>query len=693
MEPSFEKKSAQPRSFLHKLKSLIIGEALDPHDPNIFHNLSLIAFFAWVGLGADGLSSSCYGPEEAFRTLGVHKFLSLFVAMASAFTIFIISTSYSQIIELFPAGGGGYLVASKLLSPTWGMISGCALLIDYVLTITVSISSGADAIFSFLPPGWLPYKLEFAIFVLVLLTLLNLRGVKESVLALLPIFLVFVVTHLFIIIYSVAVNLMNIHVVMAETVSDVKACHSELGIFGMFWLVLRSYTMGAGTYTGIEAVSNGIPILREPKVQTAKHTMLYMAFSLAFTVVGILVAYLLYDVIPVDGKTLNAVLLEKIVAAWPGGIGYSFLLVTLISEALLLFVAAQAGFLDGPRVLSNMAIDRWFPNKFAMLSDRLVTQNGILIMGVSSLLLLLYTKGSVAFLIVLYSINVFLTFFLSQLGMVRHWWQVRSEEPLWKRKLFINGVGMVLTFMILLSVTIIKFHEGGWLTILITGSVVALAYFIKRHYNHTAKMIGQLSSLLKICDSTLAEYDASHPGGGIETIDKYDKNARTAILLVGGYNGMGLHTLLNITKLFGDTFKNYVFLRVGIVDAGNFKGVAEIEKLTEFAQKEVDKYVKIMRQKGYHAEGVSRIGTDVVDETMAAAPELMERFPNAIFFGGQLIFPEDTYLTQHLHNYTAFVIQRKFYYQGMPIVIMPIRLVDKDIHALGRSKFDRHVGN
>lgn len=684
---------APPENFFRKMKSVIIGDALDPHDPNIFHNLSLIAFFAWVGLGADGLSSSCYGPEEAFRALGAHKFLSLFVALASGITVFIISTSYSHIIELFPAGGGGYLVASKLLSPGWGMVSGCALMIDYVLTITVSISSGADAIFSFLPPSWLPYKLEFAIFVLVTLTLLNLRGVKESVLALLPIFLIFVVTHAFIIIYAIVVNVMNIHVVMAETVADVKTCHSELGLFGMFWLVLRSYTMGAGTYTGIEAVSNGIPVLREPKVQTAKKTMRYMAFSLAFTVVGILVAYLLYDVVPVDGKTLNAVLLEKAVASWPSSAGYAFLLVTLISEALLLFVGAQAGFLDGPRVLSNMAIDRWFPNKFAMLSDRLVTQNGILIMGGASFLLMLYTKGSVAFLIVLYSINVFLTFFLSQLGMVRHWWQVRLEEPLWKRKIFINGVGMVLTFMILVSVTVIKFHEGGWLTLLITGTAVACAYFIKRHYNHTAKMIGQLSSLLNLCDSTLAEYDAKHPGGAVDKIDDYDKNARTAILLVGGYNGMGLHTLFNIVKLFGDTFKNYVFLRVGIVDAGNFKGAAEIEKLANFARMEVDKYVKIMRQKGYYAEGISRIGTDVVDETMAAAPELMSRFPNAIFFGGQLIFPEDTYFTQQLHNYTAFVIQRKFYYQGMPIVIMPIRLIDKDDHAIGYSKFDLHVGN
>src|SRR5271169_1290221 len=177
-----------------RLKTVLIGKSRDLSDKGIFHKLSLIAFFAWVGLGADGLSSSCYGPEEAFKALNGHIHLSLIVAAASVLTVFIISASYSQIIELFPTGGGGYLVASKLLAPTVGMVSGCALLIDYVLTITISIASGADALFSFLPVSWLPYKLTLAYVGVLLLTLLNLRGVKESVMSLVPVFMVFVIT-------------------------------------------------------------------------------------------------------------------------------------------------------------------------------------------------------------------------------------------------------------------------------------------------------------------------------------------------------------------------------------------------------------------------------------------------------------------------------------------------------------------
>ena len=149
-------------SFIRRLRTLIIGGKHDIEDTSLFHKLSLIAFFAWVGLGADGLSSSCYGPEEAFLALQGHTYLAVFVALMSGVTVLVIAASYSQIIELFPTGGGGYLVASKLLSPTAGMVSGCALLIDYVLTITISVASGADALFSFLPPAWLPYKLAFA---------------------------------------------------------------------------------------------------------------------------------------------------------------------------------------------------------------------------------------------------------------------------------------------------------------------------------------------------------------------------------------------------------------------------------------------------------------------------------------------------------------------------------------------------
>src|SRR5262245_12150572 len=167
----------------------LFGAPKDVKDPDAFHKLSLIALLAWVGLGADGLSSSAYGPEETFKALGDHTGLAFFLALLMAATVLVISYGYSRIIEQFPSGGGGYVVASKLLHPRIGVISGAALLVDYVLTITISIASGADAIFSFLPPSWHGLKLPIAFAGVAILTVMNIRGVKESVKPLVPIFM------------------------------------------------------------------------------------------------------------------------------------------------------------------------------------------------------------------------------------------------------------------------------------------------------------------------------------------------------------------------------------------------------------------------------------------------------------------------------------------------------------------------
>jgi amino acid transporter len=571
------------KSLSKKLKTLIIGSARDPFDETIFHKLSLIAIFAWIGLGSDALSSASYGPEEAFLALGRHIYLAIFVAIGIILTIFVISTSYSQIVELFPTGGGGYLVASKLLSPSFGMISGCALLIDYVLTIAISIASGVDAMFSFLPMSWQIFKLGFALFVILILILLNLRGVKESVLSLLPIFVLFIATHVFAIIYVFFTHLTNMPVMMNNTVADVHGATVEMGVAGLLFLILHSYSMGAGTYTGIEAVSNAIPILREPRVKTAKRTIRYMAISLAFMVLGLMFAYILYNVGHEPGKTLNAVLFENITKSW-GGLGNYFVIITLISEAGLLFVAAQTGFIDGPRVMANMALDRWLPTKFSTLSDRFVTQNGILIMGVAALIMILITQGSVQLLVVLYSIAVFITFMLSQAGMVRHWWNSRDRVEDWKKKLIINGIGLVMTIFILISVTMVKFNEGGWVTLFLIGIFAGIVIIIRRHYDYVGQLVKGLNEKVKSLEFIVKN----------DTPGKFKLDDKTAVLLVNGFNGLGIRALSNIFKLFGGIYKNFVFVQIGVIDAGVFKGAEEIENLQTQTKNEVKGYVDLI---------------------------------------------------------------------------------------------------
>ncbi|MEK6776192.1 MAG: APC family permease [bacterium] len=662
-------KPYRPLPLLQRLKTMVIGGARNIFDPALFHNISLIAIFAWVGLGADGLSSSCYGPEEAYLALGTHVYLSLFVALATGITVIVISISYSQIIELFPTGGGGYLVASKLLSPATGMVSGCALIIDYVLTITISIASGADAIFSFLPPGWIHLRLAFAVFFVAVLTILNMRGVKESVIPLVPVFMVFILMHAFFILYALGTHVPELPQLAASAKSEIQRSQAELGFLGMVFLVLKAYSMGAGTFTGIEAVSNGLPILRDPKVKTGKKTMTYMAASLSLVVMGLTVSYLLYRVGHQPGKTLNAVLFETVVRGWGKNAGNTAVLVTLVSEAVLLLVAAQTGFLDGPRVLASMALDRWFPTKYASFSDRLVTQKGIMIMGGAAFAVMLLTKGSVKLLVVFYSINVFITFFLSQLGMVRHWWLVRDEDAHWKKKFATNGLGTILTAFILLSVVVLKFSEGGWITIMITGSLVAVAVLIKRHYLNTAQLLKRLDGLIEVVWHSPGEPLSPGP----VQPPAYDRGSGTAVLLVSGFNGLGLHTLLNIFRLLRQSFKNFVFIQVGIVDAGTFKGAEDLERLRLNVKDDLDRYVEFVYKHGYYAEGVACFGTDVVEEIAKAAPGILDRFPDAVFFGGQLVFPNPSIFTGMLHNYTIFAVQRYFYTQGIPIVMMPIR--------------------
>ncbi len=658
--------------FFNKLKDIFIGRAKTLQDKSIFHKLSLIAFFAWIGLGADGISSSCYGPEEAYRNLQGHPMLAIFVGLGTVFTIFIISSSYSQIIKLFPHGGGGYLVGSKLLSPTIGMVSGCALIIDYVLTITISVSSGTDALFSFFPESMQAYKLSVAIIGVCLLILLNLRGVKESVFSLTPIFVVFIVMHVFVIIYAIVSNAHNFHIVKHETVNQLHSLIGQVGILGTLFIILKAYSMGAGTFTGIEAVSNGIPILREPRVATARKTMTLMAISLSFIVLGLMVAYSLYNVHISSTKTLNAVLFDNLTANWGPFWSKSVILITLVSEAALLFVAAQTGFIDGPRIMANMAIDRWFPKKFASLSDRLITMNGVFMMGIAAIIIMVISKGSVEFLVVLYSINVFITFSISQLGMVKHWWLDRSKLGHWKRKLIINGIGFILTSFILISVTVIKFREGGWITLLITGLFIMLAITIKKHYYKTTKRlqklrlsaISELNSVLNHTPNLLAEPEPV----------KYDPDAKTAIILVKGFGGTGLHTFLRINESFKGIYKNYIFIRVGIINSRIYRGADELEHFKTSVKEDGKKYVKIANQFGFYGKSIWTIGTDPVDEVYRIVKYLIPKVPNPTFFGGQLVFSKTFYLSHLLHNHTIFSIQKRFFKFGIPIVIFPIKI-------------------
>ena len=648
------------------IKQILFGRPKDPLDPRVFHQISLIAFLAWVGLGADGLSSSAYGPEEAYLNLGEHFFLALPLAILMATTVLVISASYSHIIELFPTGGGGYLVATKLLGPNAGLVSGGALIVDYMLTITISVASAGDQIFSFLPVAMHGIKLATEFALIFFLIYLNLRGTKESVLFLLPIFLLFVLAHIFAISLGVTPKAAEIPVLASTTYQKTIGDVHSLGLWATLFIVLHAYSLGGGTYTGIEAVSNGLQALREPRVETGKRTMVYMATSLAFTATGLLLSYLLNEVSPETGKTLNASLFAKIYGSFfSPDFAYVLVVVTLVTEAAILLVAAQAGFIDGPRVLSNMAVDSWVPHRFSHLSDHLVTQYGIWFMGLASLAFLAYTRGDVRLLVVMYAINVFLTFSLSQLGMCRHWWEARKNERFWLRKLFVNGLGLSFTGIILIVTVILKFAEGGWVTLLVTSGFILLCYVVRSHYDHVR---GALKSL----DDTLINIpfhpDLKNP------LPAKNPDAPTAVLIVRDFDGLAIHSLLNITRRFPNHFKNVVFVSVGLIDSGRFKGLSEIENLRRLKEDDLKSFVDFANCLGWYAEYRYSLGIDLIEELEKLCKSVAKEFPRSVFFAGKLVFQQENFLTRLLHNHTPFTLEQRLQFEGLEMMILPIRV-------------------
>lgn len=652
-----------------ELKHRIIGPARDPLAPETRHNMALVAFMAWVGLGADGLSSANYGPEEAFLALGSHTHLALYLAAATAITVFVISLAYTQVIEMFPHGGGGYKVAKTLIGPRAGLVSGSALIVDYVLTIAISIASGMDALFSLLPVGLQGWKLTVEIAAVLGLLTLNLRGAKESLTILVPLFLGFVITHAGLIGYGIAAHAEQLPALIPDTLAESDELMRDVGFLAFMSLLLRAFAMGGGTYTGIEAVSNNVHILREPRERTGRWTMAYMACSLAFVAGGLIVLYLLWQAEPQTGRTLNAV---TFAAIFDNALGNNLwsdaaLIATLVFAAALLFVAANTGFLGGPAVLANMAADDWAPHQFRQLSNRLVTQNGLLLMAGAAIGILLATGGKVYLLVVLYSINVFLTFTLCLFGLCRHWWaqlrqpKTRTGRNAWR--LALAGLGFLVCASILCTTLIEKFLDGAWMTVLITGLVMAAGWGIHRHYGQVQKTLAKAAALFDVSTKPIREIPTADPA------------ARTAVFLVGRSPGTGMHTLLTALRLFPGLFRNCIFLTVIEVDADTFRATHQtMDHMRQEAEESLRSLVSYCHRKGMAAEARVGFAAETVPQLLKLSHETLAHYPQSTFFATQLLFEPDTWVTRLLHNRTTTTVMRGLHRMGVTLVVLPMRL-------------------
>lgn len=652
----------------HRFRDVLLGPPRDPLVPDTRKHMALAALLAWIGIGADGLSSSSYGPAEAFVALGPHSQLALYLAIATAFTVFVISLAYNQVIELFPNGGGGYKVATRLVSPYAGLVAGSALIVDYVLTIAISVASGVDALFSLLPPAHQIVKLEVEVAILMVLIYLNLRGMRESIRVLAPIFIGFVVTHFFLIAYGIASHGAGLRPEIEQTVRETHDLAGQYGGFFVLALFLKAYSLGGGTYTGIEAVSNNVNMLKEPRVRTGKWTMLLMAVSLSITAGGIILLYLLWDVQPSHtGQTLNAVVFGDIIDSlgFHGTANHALLTVVLVCEGALLFVAANTGFLGGPSVLANMAVDRWAPNQFASLSSRLVARNGIVLFGAAALAILVWTEGYVSLLVVLYTVNVFITFTLSLLGLTIFWWRQRRDDDRAPRRLVLSVIALLITGGILGVIVIERFLQGGIVTLLITSVVVAMGALIRRHY-------GRVRGLAQQFERARPWRMRDLPGGP----PALDRTQRTAVFFVSASRGIGIHMVDRVRAMFPDHFRNCVFVSIGTVDSHSFGSDQALRTLQYETRATLDGLVNYAHVRGMGSCWYDAYGSDRLVAIERLAMQVRDDFPKSVFFASRLVFEHEHWWNRWLHHHTPLAMQRMLNERGMEVVILPVLLHD-----------------
>jgi hypothetical protein len=312
-------------------------------------------------------------------------------------------------------------------------------------------------------------------------------------------------------------------------------------------------------------------------------------------------------------------------------------------------------------VMANMAVDSFFPHRFAALSEQLSMQNGVLLMGGAALGLLLYTRGNIHILVVMYSINVFLTFTLSQLGMSRFWWPRRSD-PRRRYHVFIHGLALTMCASILGITVFEKFGAGGWVTVVITAVFVMLCLRVRRHYDSIKKGLRALDDIL-----------SNIPTVGPPNHDPLKPSAPTAVLLVSGFNGLGVHTLLSTVRFFPGLYKQFIFVSIAVVDSGHFKGREEIESLLQETEENVQKYVDLAQRLGFAAEGVTEMGIEVVETATKVCEQIAAKYPRATIISGKLVFRRERMFNRLLHNETPSLIQRRLQWLGVPMVVLPVR--------------------
>jgi amino acid transporter len=465
---------------ISRVREILFGRTLSTHE-ELQERLSRTKALAIFS--SDAISSSAYATEEILRVVilagAAAVFLSPIVSLAIALLLAVVALSYRQVCQAFPTGGGAYAVAKAELTPVLGLVAAAALLIDYVMTVAVSTSSALDQLASLLPEA-APWKVEVAMAVIGLMTVANLRGLRESG----NIFAVPTYIFVALALGIVVLGLANVGTGRAAALTP-QPTAEPLGLepVGLL-LLLKAFASGSVALTGVEAIANGVPAFKPPEARNAANTMITMAILLGVIFIGVSVVAAAYGIVPSAG---GAPSLISLVAGAVYGAGSPLHGIFLVATMLILFLAANTSYNAFPRLAALLAEDGYMPRQFSFRGDRLAYSRGIVLLAGVAALLIAAFGGTTTLLIPLYAVGVFVCFSLSQAGMVRHW--LRRRGPGWRRRLGINGFGAILTSVVLAIVVYEKFLGGAYLVVILVPILVGLMLFIQRQYRHAATQL------------------------------------------------------------------------------------------------------------------------------------------------------------------------------------------------------------
>ncbi|NTU77926.1 MAG: APC family permease [Chloroflexales bacterium] len=466
------------------LKRLLIGKPIATEHQ---HHERLNKVTALAVFSSDALSSVAYATEAilAVLLLGGASALGLGLPIAGgiAFLLVVVAISYRQTIHAYPNGGGAYIVAHENLGQLPGLVAAAALLIDYVLTVAVSISAGVAAITSLAgnwgAPWLANYAIEIALLCILIVGLANLRGVKESGAVFAVPTYVFIVGILAMIVWGVGGILLGTEQPVVQAIEPELHGAEALGL----WLVLRAFAAGCTALTGVEAISNGIPAFKQPEAKNAATTLSWMVGILGAMFLGI--TWLADRLTAIPNEATHETIVSQI-ARTTFGIGPVYTIIQ-VATALILVLAANTAYADFPRLSSLLARDRFLPRQFSSRGDRLVFSNGILVLSLFAAALVVYFRANEIAMLPLYAIGVFLSFTLSQGGMVLH--HLREKEAGWRSGLSINGLGAVLTAVVLVVLAVTKFTHGAWAVLVLIPLLVLIFQSIHTHYVRVAEQL------------------------------------------------------------------------------------------------------------------------------------------------------------------------------------------------------------